>query len=611
MNVTGPPDRPATRPHRFGRFSLSRKVPLVAGFLILAVASSVSISAYFEVRHAARQAAIQHVRDLSRMVGSTQRTDSALVATAHAVATLPAVVVFSLLPDSAHRLAALSALASHVTGGSVLMGTELLDASGRVLLTTNPALDGISSDFPPVIAANDTASVGKIRMVHDSIGYPVSMRVPGSSGAYVVQWRHATSAARTRTQTQQAIGAAIILGNVDGSYWTDLDRLVPAPVANLHDTTATPVEYTRDVKAGAVIATVLRLRGTPWAMAVEIPLREVMAPADKFLRAMLVVTLILVAIALVAAWAFARRLTVPLEHLTNAADNIAAGRRTGEMPVAREDELGRLATSFTVMSQQVHESRQRLEEKVTERTGELHAALHQLRETQEALVRREKLAILGQLAGGVGHELRNPLGVMSNAIYYLELVLQSSPDNVKDYLRLLREQVTLSSKIVGDLLDFARVTPVQRKAVSLREIVDAQVARLPKNDAVRVEVDLDDSLPPADVDPVHLGQVVFNLLTNAMQAMDGAGGRLQVSAASSAEQQLSLIVTDSGPGIAADVIDRIFEPLFTTTARGIGLGLAVSRALAQANDGDISVTSVPGHGARFTVTMPAAAAVAA
>jgi signal transduction histidine kinase len=217
--------------------------------------------------------------------------------------------------------------------------------------------------------------------------------------------------------------------------------------------------------------------------------------------------------------------------------------------------------------------------------------------------------MLGQLASGVGHELRNPLGVMSNAIYYLQLVQPDAAPEVKEYLGILQQQVALSGKIVSDLLDFARVTPVQREAVTLHSLVAAQRSRLPELDSIQLEADLPESLPLAQVDPVHAGQVIFNLLTNAIQAM-GPGGRLRLRGSHHSGGHLQLEVSDNGPGVPPEIGDKVFEPLFTTKARGIGLGLAVSRSLAQANGGELYLHPSGGAGATFVFTMPTAGAQA-
>jgi signal transduction histidine kinase len=252
----------------------------------------------------------------------------------------------------------------------------------------------------------------------------------------------------------------------------------------------------------------------------------------------------------------------------------------------------------------VEESRQRLEDKVAARTKELNQTLERLQDAQQSLVRREKLALVGHLASGVGHELRNPLGVMSNAVFYLEMVLESAPENVREYLGILRQQIALSGKIVNDLLDFSRINPAQRRKTTVQSIATAQLERLAPLEGIRVEQEFPNSLPCVFVDPVHAGQVVMNLLTNAVQAMGDKGGTLKLRAHLNGRDLVHFEVTDTGPGVPPENLERIFEPLFTTKARGIGLGLAVSKSLAQANGGDLAVSSESGRGATFVFAMP-------
>jgi PAS domain S-box-containing protein len=313
------------------------------------------------------------------------------------------------------------------------------------------------------------------------------------------------------------------------------------------------------------------------------------------------------------------------------AEDIAAGKPPRELEIAKaegrvEDEGWRIrkdgsrfwanvvitavhdqageVVGFTKVTRDMTE-RRLADQLLRERTRELDETLMKLRQAQESLVRREKLAILGQLASGVGHELRNPLGVMTNALYYLSAVMPDPPAKVSEYLGILRAQVDLSEKIVSDLLDFARVKPPQRQPVTLKEVVRTQLERVPQIDGVKVRIDIPENLPPALADQVQVGQVVLNLLTNAMQAIGDDSGTIDVRARMRSDK-LMLDVIDSGSGIKAENLDRIFEPLFTTKARGMGLGLAVSRALALANGGDITVRSREGEGAAFTLVLPVA-----
>ena len=595
----------AGAPGRYATLSLRYKVPLVAAGLLLLVGVAISSAAYLEARYNALLAAQQHLTDLVQLIGAGQPTGPRLLTATQRVGARPAVVAFVASPTPARRAAALAAL--NEPPNPNVIATQVLDEVGQPLISTDPLFDGQQSDFPPALAlAGDSGKVGRIRMINDSLVYPVSVPVPQSLGATMVQWRKIAANAETNRRTQQAIGAAILIGNDDGSYWTDLSRSIKAPPPVLYQAKG-PVQYTRDAHDGAVIGQFLAMPGTPWVFAAEIPMHAVLAPAMAFFRQIILITLCCVLVGAVVAWAFARRLTTPLLALTNAADAVAVGGYAPPVRIQRADELGRLAAAFSSMTDQVHDGRRQLEAMVADRTAELNRALQDLQNTQETLVRREKAAMLGQLAAGVGHELRNPLGVMSNAIYYLEFVLESSPQDVRDYLRILREQVSLSTKIVTDLLDSARIAPPTRRATALLSVVTAQLDRLPKSTRVKVEVDIEETLPPVDVDPVHIGQVVYNLLTNATQAIGDVGGWIVVSAESRGANEVALLISDNGPGMNPGVLDRIFEPLFTTKARGIGLGLSVSRALVKANGGDISVWSEPGRGATFTVTIPVTA----
>jgi signal transduction histidine kinase len=273
-----------------------------------------------------------------------------------------------------------------------------------------------------------------------------------------------------------------------------------------------------------------------------------------------------------------------------------------------------------------------LERRVEERTQELL-------DTQEKLVRNEKLAVLGQMAGSVGHELRNPLGVMSTAIYFLKMVLADANDKVKEYLDIVETNIRVSDKIVADLLDFTRIKSVERKPVSASELIHQTLERFPAPVNVQVEIDIPADLPQAYADPQHVTQILGNLVLNACQAMKEGGkllvlsrvegsvisrpppGISQPSAVSQdrgtdnwslitdpliTNQWILITVKDTGTGISPENMKKLFEPLFTTKPKGIGLGLAVCQKLADVNGGRIEVQSdgVPGMGSTFTLYLP-------
>ncbi len=258
-----------------------------------------------------------------------------------------------------------------------------------------------------------------------------------------------------------------------------------------------------------------------------------------------------------------------------------------------------------------------LEKKVEERT-------QQLLEAQEELVRKEKLAILGQLSGSVGHELRNPLGVISNAIYYLKTVMPGAAENVREYLDLIKNEVNNSERIISDLLDFSRTKTPQAASVTPAEAINRCLEQCAIPENVALEIDVPDTLPLVKVDPLQMGQVFQNLITNAVQAMP-EGGSLRIAArrVSSSEFQVlssdlkpetsnltpdgdfvEISVSDTGEGISPENMKKLFQPLFTTKAKGIGLGLVVCKKLTEANGGRIRVESQAGKGTTFTLFLP-------
>jgi len=257
--------------------------------------------------------------------------------------------------------------------------------------------------------------------------------------------------------------------------------------------------------------------------------------------------------------------------------------------------LGRDITERKRAEERLQEYSERLEEMVEERTQEL-------RDAQEQLIRREKLVILGQLAGGVGHELRNPLGVISNAVYFLQTVLTDADESTKESLEMISEEVRNSTKIISGLLDFSRTRLPDREEVAVSELVAEVLKKRPPLENVEVITEIAPDLPPVFVDPQQTGQVLGNLVTNAYQAMK-EGGNLTISAQAEGGQ-VSLSVADTGCGIPPENMAKLFEPLFTTRTRGIGLGLAVSKSLVEANGGSIEVISKVGKGSTFTVRLP-------
>jgi len=244
------------------------------------------------------------------------------------------------------------------------------------------------------------------------------------------------------------------------------------------------------------------------------------------------------------------------------------------------------------LRQEIQE-RRRAQESLEEKTRALELA-------QEEIVRQERLATLGQLAGGVSHELRNPLGVIRNSVFYLKMVLPED-ERSRKHLAILDREVGTATRIISGMLDFARSIPPTQAPTDLNALVRDELERLAIPDSIRVEQALTEGLAPVMADADHIRLLLDNLVSNAIQAMPD-GGVLKIETRP-LEGGTELNVEDTGIGIPPEHLERIFEPLFTTKSRGIGLGLSLAKRLAESNDGRIRVVSAPGGGSRFTVEL--------
>jgi signal transduction histidine kinase len=215
--------------------------------------------------------------------------------------------------------------------------------------------------------------------------------------------------------------------------------------------------------------------------------------------------------------------------------------------------------------------------------------------------RAERFATIGQVGSGVAHELRNPLNVIKTSVYYLLNARNPTPEKRDEHLKRVEQQVLLADRVITTLSNFARMPVPDLKPVNLRRCAEEVVGENPLPSAVRVMYDWPADLPSVLADPDQLRIVLSNLVRNARDAMPG-GGTLTLSGRA-AGGHVELAVADTGVGIPPDQLARIAEPLYTTKAKGLGLGLALSQAILEKNRGSLHVTSQPGAGTTFTVRL--------
>ena len=312
-----------------------------------------------------------------------------------------------------------------------------------------------------------------------------------------------------------------------------------------------------------------------------------------------------------------RLVSAPIRQLIRGTQAIAEMDLDRRIDIRTHDELGDLAAAFNIMAirlkaalGEINDFTKVLEDRVAERTRQLGLA-------QSKLVQADRLASLGQLAASVAHEINNPIAGVLNFAMLMERLLTDQgvpPARLADfrkYVRAICEETARVGRIVSDLLAFSRQSSPQRMDGDLTGIVRKTAALLGhKLDlaSVRLELSLADDLPLAPCDASQVQQVVINLLMNAAEATP-SGGLIEVATRlNSAQQQVELVVRDSGIGIPKENLARIFDPFFTTKeeGKGVGLGLAVVYGIVQGHAGSVDVVSAPGTGTTFTVGFPLA-----
>ena len=273
--------------------------------------------------------------------------------------------------------------------------------------------------------------------------------------------------------------------------------------------------------------------------------------------------------------------------------------------IQSKDEFGYLGGVFNDMLESLEKNlskREQVEKDLKEYAKRLEETVEELRATQEQLVRREKLAILGQLASGISHELRNPLGVIGNSVYYLNMKLKDADEKVARHLTILQREVQRADEIITDLLDFARTKQPSFVKADIAEVVEDALAGIEIPEGIAVETNFEVELPPILIDPGQIRRVFLNLISNAVRAMP-EGGRLEIGTGVR-DEFVEIIFRDTGQGIAKEDLTKIFEPLFSTMAKGVGLGLAMVKGIVDQYKGMIAVESEIGTGTTITVKLP-------
>jgi two-component system, NtrC family, sensor kinase len=310
----------------------------------------------------------------------------------------------------------------------------------------------------------------------------------------------------------------------------------------------------------------------------------------------------------------------PVRKLTKATRAVAQGNLDYLLPETGQDEIGSLAASFNLMTQELKKAQaenrkwtETLEDRVRQKTGELERAYR-------SLTQSEKMASLGKLAAVVAHEINNPLaGILTYSKLISRLAEKGFSDDrrlsdAKSYLQVIEGESRRCGGIVKNLLTFARQTPINPQKNDLNAIVERCLLLVKHQmdlQSIELQKKLDPQLPPLFCDAGQVQQALLVILMNAVEAMP-RGGRLAIESAYDPARRLGrVVIRDEGPGIPADILPRIFEPFFTTKeeGKGTGLGLPIALGIVQQHGGNIEVESTAQKGTEFAVFLPEEAPV--
>jgi signal transduction histidine kinase len=582
------------------RLSIAIKLPVAIAILLMLACGGVAGAAYFEVRLLAADVAAERLEGAARMLadllGPSFRTRTQLL---QRTADDPRLRQYFVdrTPEAA---AAAGQVLEKLTPANGRWAIRVTDVGGATLLEA-----GERQDWGPAEATRATLSRPSgsfsVDAGRESVYYElfVALRTPvGDPLGHLIErrWLGRSTPALELLQGMVGPQAELLIGNAAGDVWTDFTRPVnPVPVALVNSlVTASPAGVPLSLRGVAVPE-------SPWVVAAGLPTSEVAEPVRAFLRDAILITLLIVAVGMLAAFWSSRRLTGPLTRVTEAAEAIAAGDSQGSGP-KRGDEIVRLASSFEAMSQRVESSHRELAMMVDELEDRVHARTAALEAANSELE---------AFSYSVSHDLRAPVRAVAG---FAKILLEDhhaelSPD-ARRCVEVVVRRTNQMGQLIDDLLAFSRVgrQSMGRHNVDLTQLARAVVEELRASEPDRqVDVTIE-SLPCIEGEPTLLRQAIANLVQNALKyTRPRDGARIDIGAYPSPGEHV-IFVRDNGVGFDMAYSDRLFG-VFQRLHRpdefeGTGVGLAIVQRIVQRHGGRVWADATVGAGATFYLALP-------
>jgi signal transduction histidine kinase len=281
------------------------------------------------------------------------------------------------------------------------------------------------------------------------------------------------------------------------------------------------------------------------------------------------------------------------------------------------DEIGDLCRAFMQMSDslrdkqdEIMDAQQELEKLNRSLENRVDARTRELKSAQDELIKKERLAAIGQMSSVVGHEIRNPLAVINNSIYFIKMKVAAAgmtPDpKVVKHISIIESEVRQANGIIDEILGFARTRELNPKVQSLNTYIEELTMSFPVPEHIKLVQELTDANPMVNIDSDEMAQALRNLIKNGIEVMPEKGTLYIRTAVADEGRMAEIDVEDTGPGIPREALEKIFAPFFTTKARGTGLGLAVVKKVTDRHKGRLEVASTVGSGTCFKIFLPVA-----
>ena len=593
-------EKPWQRHFAFNGLSLQHRLPLLICILLCSVILTFSLASYFAVKNVSLDMGKKRLRTMTDQLAGMFTQSSQILNAKVLKASHHDSVRKCLVSKGTEANMETVALLTSLIKDSTWIFVELVDKNQwPVAKAGNERVKAKLSLATILGESNVTAGqckAGKFYTAGDSLFYPIVAAVSEQNTVlgYIVIWRSLITSPEALQQVTQLIGtgASLYLGNKDGSLWTNLIKPLPGLLKDTQHV-AGFLEY-KDSSDQKRIGALHSIANTEWLVMIEFAETTMLEAANRFKTSITITGGVLIAIGIFVTWLMSRNITRPLNELTQAVSQLAAGDYSSPVKINRVDELGRLAGAFNAMAEQIQSTQQQLEKKVTERTTQLQTANKDL----EAF------------SYSISHDLRAPLRAIIGFSSILEQDhLAKLEPEAKNLATRIKMNTIKMGNLIDDLLAFSKVAgnDIVKKKINSTQLVTEIVSGLDANASIEWDIN---PLPDIKGDVNAMRQVWINLLSNAIKySRNKEQPRIQIGASVN-ESQTTFFVKDNGVGfdpLYADKLFKVFQRLHSTSQfEGTGVGLAIVEKIITKHGGKVWAEAAEEKGAEFYFTIPAA-----